>query len=210
MCYKKLSLVVCLVLWAAPLAAQTDTPTDTPTATPTVTATGTKTATVTKTVTLTRTPLSDDTPTRTSTRTFTATPVPNTPTITATPVPGTATRTVTPTATRTGVPHLQSYSSAGCLQLTLSPQMIGGSNRRRGFSFWAYGAEMWCGYNPDTLSQTPCEDCGAHYADGQGLNKCDCQDADLYCIGDGQVCWDQCAEVTPTSTATATATPTPA
>lgn len=69
---------------------------------------------------------------------------------------------------------------------------------------------MWCGYQSGTLSRTPGPSSGAHYTDGQGLSKCDCQDGTLYCIGDNtvQACWDQCADSTPTITATATATAT--
>lgn len=213
MFFKRALLLLIVVLWAAPLAAQTNTPTDTPTQTPTTTltssatATATVTSTATRTVALTKTPLSEATNTRTHTPTRTSTTQPNTPTLAANTPSRTATRTATATATRTPINQSVSSSSAGCLQLTFEPQAIGQPGHRRGLSFWAWGAEMWCGYNEATLSIVAGPDSGAHYSDGQGLSRCACQDADLFCIGSGLVCWDQCADVTPTATATATITP---
>lgn len=230
---KSLLLATSLLLMARVGLGQTETPTQTPTNTPantatstststrTATATNTRTPTITntptitstgtRTATLTRTPLSEDTntPTRTATRTSTASPTFTlTGTITRT---ATITPTVAPTNTITPVSPLVSYSNAGCIVLSATPQAIGGGARRRGLSFWANGGEAWCGYQFSLVSRTPGPHSGSHLADGQQINKCGCQDAPVYCIGDNtvQVCFDECADTTPTATVTATATPTP-
>lgn len=188
----------------------TNTRTSTNTATATITNTPTRTSTGTRTVTPTRTPLSVDTATATRTATRTSTHTPTftaTGTITLTP---TRTNTTAPTNTITPISPLVSYSNAGCLVLSATPQLVGGGARRRGLTFWANGGEAWCGYEFSVLSRTPGPHSGAHLADGQSVNKCNCQDAPLYCLGDNtvQVCFDECADTTPTATATASPTPT--
>ena len=197
--YLALGLLVGLCL-SGTAVAQTDTPTDTPTSTPTDTPTDTPTSTPTVTPTFTSTPSSTATAANTSTPSYTFTPEKSlTPTYTV---------TVTPTP-----PHqTSSYAEAGCVALSLTPVAIGGSAGRKSFNFWAVGGSIICGYNSATLDGTPGPGKGAIYPANMGLGKCDCQDAELYCItaDGGTVCYDECRITTqsPTATITPTATPT--
>jgi hypothetical protein len=217
---KCLWVAILATLFLTRVVVADDTPTATFTITQTPSSTATSTVTQTPTITATATRTLTGTVTATGTRTFTvsATPSPvwtNTPGPTAPPTStrtNTLTPTVTATPTRTLTPNTLEVaaSHAGCLFLSATPQAVGTSNRRFAFAFWPNGGEAWCGYSTSTLSRTPGPASGAHYADGQTRDKCQCQDSTLYCIGDPttQVCWDECGNVTPTSTQTPTATPT--
>lgn len=219
MWYKSL-IAAAVIVWSGVAIAQTATPSDTPTSTPTVTRTFTRTSTVTltstvtststRTATGTKTPLSEDTATKTSTSTRTSTPT----SAAVSTQTSTRTRTITPTPaptnTATVAVPLVGDAKSGCVVLGATPQALGGGTRRRGMSFWPIGGSMWCGYNFLTVSRTPGPNSGGEYSEGMMMNKCECQDKIVYCIGDNTVkaCFDECADNTPTPTATASATPT--